>query len=190
MRTQLFAPPWGMPEITPEASEATDIIADNVWADASTQFYAERDAKIRMGKRAAKGMQGTLNKILVTKFTNHDWDAEAGYFIKGNTWVRVTFRHQMSLGSDLIDAQKVCAKSGIKLAIILAADRQTLDLISPNDAGAIISFEKLQAAVLDLAGVIDIPLVYGKLTPYTHASRAIERQLQKDRPRDVTVPQR
>lgn len=109
--------------------------------------------------------------------------------MKGETWVRVTFRHQMSLGSDLLDAQKVCAKSGIKLAMILAADRETLGVISPNDAAVIVSFEKLEREVLDLAGVIDIPLIYGKLTPLTHPSRAVENQLLKDRPRDVTVPQ-
>lgn len=188
MRAQLFAPPWGMANMTAEGAEAVEIIADNVWADSATQFYAERDAKLRMGKRAAKGMQATLNKVLVEKFSNRDWYAEAGYFIKGDTWIRVTFRHQMSLGSDIIDAQKVCAKFGIKLAMILAADRSTLNTISPNDAAALVSFEKLEREILDLDGVIDIPLVYGKLTPLTHASRAIENQLLKQRPRDMTVP--
>lgn len=189
MKVQLFAPPWGLPEMTAEGAEAIDIIADNLWADSATQFYSERDAKLRMGKRAAKGMQATLNKVLVEKFTSRDWYAEAGYFMKGDTWVRVTFRHQMSLGSDIIDAQKVCAKFGIKLAMILAADRMTLNIISPNDAAALVSFEKLEREIMDLEGVIDIPLVYGKLTPLTHASRAIENQLLKDRPRDITLPQ-
>ena len=65
MRAQLYAPPWGMPDMTAEGSEAVEIIADNLWADSATQFYAERDAKLRMGKRAAKGMQATLNKMHV-----------------------------------------------------------------------------------------------------------------------------
>ena len=188
MKAQLFAPPWGSPRMTPEANEAIEILADDVWAEASTEFYAERDAKLRMGRRAAKGMQATLNRLLVRKFDERGWYADSGYFMKGDTWLRVTFRHQMSLGSDLIDAQKVCVKSGIKLAMILAADLETLRIISPNDANAIVSFEKLQSAVVDLDGVIDIPLVYGKLTPLTHASRAIENELQKERPRDVTSP--
>lgn len=178
-----------MPVMTSEGAEAVEIIADRLWADSATQFYADRDAKLRMGKRAAKGMQATLNKMLVEKFSSKDWYAEAGYFMKGDTWVRVTFRHQMSLGSDIIDAQKVCARFGVKLAMILAADRSTLNVISPNDAAALVSFEKLEREILDLDGVISIPLVYGKLTPLTHASRAIENQLLKDRPRDLTVPQ-
>jgi hypothetical protein len=189
MRVQLFAPPWGTPEMTPEGTEAIEVLGENLWADAATQFYAERNAKLRMGKRAAKGMQATLNKLLVERFEKLDWYAEAGYFMKKDTWVRVTFRHQMSLGSDIVDAQKVCARSGINLAMILAADRATLNVISPNDAPALISFEKLQRSIIDLDGVIDIPLVYGKLTPYTHASRAVENQLLIERPRDKTVPQ-
>lgn len=189
MRVQLFAPPWGAPEMTEEGREAVRILGDNVWSDAALRFYAERDAKLQMGYRAAKGMQGTLNKVLKKKFEEYDWYAEAGYFIKGDTWVRVTFRHQMSLGSDIIDAQKVCARSGIKLAMIMAADRATLNTISPNDASALVSFEKLEREILDLNGVINIPLVYGKLTPLTRASRAVENQLLVDRPRDITVPQ-
>ncbi|MGI6033591.1 MAG: hypothetical protein ACOX69_09265 [Coriobacteriales bacterium] len=188
MKVELYTPPWGAPEMTNEGQEAIEIIGDNLWAESSVEFYAERDAKLRNGKRAPKGMQATLNKLLVKKFKEKDWLADSGYFLKKDTWVRITFRHQMSLGSDFIDAQKVCALSNVKLAIILAADRQTLDIITPNDSAAIISFEKLQREVIGLNGVIDIPLLYGKLTPKTHAAQTIESQLMHDRPRDITVP--
>lgn len=188
MKVTLFAPPWGAPTLTPEAEEAIKIIADRLWAEASLAFYAKRNAKIASRARAPKGMQRTLNELLVKKFDANGWAADSGYFMKGETWIRVTFRHQMSLGSDFIDAQKVCARSGVKLAIILAADLQTLKTISPNDAAAIVSFEKLQNAVIDLDGVINIPLLYGKLTPSSHASFDIERELHLNRPRDTTIP--
>lgn len=188
MKVTLFAPPWGAPALTPEAEEAIKIIADGLWAEASLAFYAKRNAKIASRARAPKGMQRTLNELLVKKFDANGWAADSGYFMKGETWIRVTFRHQMSLGSDFIDAQKVCARSGVKLAIILAADLQTLKTISPNDAAAIVSFEKLQNAVIDLDGVINIPLLYGKLTPSSHASFDIERELHLNRPRDTTIP--
>lgn len=188
MKVTLFAPPWGAPALTPEAEEAIKIIADGLWAEASLAFYAKRNAKIASRARAPKGMQRTLNELLVKKFDANGWAADSGYFMKGETWIRVTIRHQMSLGSDFIDAQKVCARSGVKLAIILAADLQTLKTISPNDAAAIVSFEKLQNAVIDLDGVINIPLLYGKLTPSSHASFDIERELHLNRPRDTTIP--
>jgi len=188
MRAQLFAPPWGVPEMTDAGKEAVEIIGDDVWAEASVLFYAERDARLRLGKRAAKGMQGTINRLLIKKFRDSGWYAKSGYFLKDDTWIRVTFRHQMSLGSDIIDAQKVCHRSGIRLAMILAADQATLDIISPNDSKLLVSFEKLEREIIDLDDVIDIPLLYGKLTPLSHASRAVENQLLRKRPRDISVP--
>ena len=100
----------------------------------------------------------------------------------------ITFRHQMSLGSDIVDAIKVCKKEGMEVAIILAANRKTLDLVSPNDAAAIVSFKKLQNEILSLDGAIDIPLIIGELTPRTSASDDINQELLKDRPRDISVP--
>ena len=94
----------------------------------------------------------------------------------------------MSLGSDILDALKVCKIEGMELAVILAADRETLNIISPNDAAAIVSFEKLQNEVLSLNGAMDIPLVIGKLSQLTSASDDISNELLKDRPRDTTIP--
>lgn len=73
----------------------------------------------------------------------------------------------MSLGSDILEAIKACKKDGMELAIILAASRKTLDLISPKDAPAMISFEKLQKEVMSLEGVLDIPLIIGELSSTT-----------------------
>ena len=188
MKTRLYAPPWVTPVLTEEAKEAIEIISSDVWRDASIRFYALRDSKTKSGKSAPKGMQRFLNEILIERFLEKGWDGDAGYFVKGKTWVRITFRHQMSLGSDIIDAIKVCKKEGTELAIILAASRQTLDIISPNDAAALVSFEKLQKQIIDLDGAIDIPLVIGELTPLSRASQDINNELRKERPRDISIP--
>ena len=190
MKTRLLAPPWTKPTLTDETSEALEIISSNVWKDASVRFSAERDAKIKAGKSAPKGMQRYLNEILVERFKYHGWDGDSGYFIKEKTWIRVTFRHQMSLGSDILDALKVCKKEGIEQAVILAANRKTLNIISPNDAAAIVSFEKLEKEILSLYGALDIPLLIGELTPLTSASKDVEAELKKERYRDLTIPTR
>ena len=57
MKTRLLSPPWCDPELTEEAQEAIKLIGDEVWKDASIRFSAERDAKIKSGKSAPKGMQ-------------------------------------------------------------------------------------------------------------------------------------
>ena len=188
MKVRLVAPPWGTPELTPELNEMIKILGDNVWADASVEFYANRGAKVHNGKRAPKGMQQTINAILEKKFNSCGWDGDSGYFVKGETWVRITFRHQMSLGSDIVDALKVCKKEGVKLAVILAANRETLNIISPNDAAALVSFEKLENEIVSLDGALDIPLIIGELTPKSSASQVIDDSLRASRPRDITVP--
>ncbi len=188
MKTRLLAPPWCKLDLTEETIEAITLIEDDVWKEASIRFSAERDAKIKSGKSAPKGMQRYLNEVLVERFTSNGWDGDAGYFYKNKTWVRITFRHQMSLGSDFLDALKVCKLEGMEQALILAANRKTLDLISPNDAAAIVSFEKLEREIISLNGVIDIPLLIGELTPSSSASNDVNRELEKARPRDITIP--
>ena len=188
MRTRLVAPPWGAPRLTPEAQDMVETLADNVWGEAAVSFYASRDALLRAGRRAPKGMQKTLNNVIQQRLTSSGWEGDSGYFFKGRTWVRVTFRHQMSLGSDIIDALKVCRKEGMELAVILAAGTETLKTISPNDCNALVSFEKLRNEVFDLDGALDIPLVIGELIPSSTPPQAIVDELRKERLRDMTVP--
>jgi len=190
MRTKLLAPPWVDIGLTEELTEAIEIIGQDIWKEASIRFSAERELKLRAGKSAPKGMQRYLNEVLTERFGEKGWDGDAGYFFKNKTWVRITFRHQMSLGADILDALKVCKIEGMELAVILAANRATLSVVSPNDASALVSFEKLQSEVLSLNGAIDIPLLIGELTPLTSASNAINAELKRERPRDISVPQK
>ena len=189
MQARLFPAPWiENVRLTPEAEEAVAVISSDVWKDASIRFSAERELKIRSGKSAPKGMQRYLNEVLNDRFIQKGWEGDAGYFFKNKTWIRITFRHQMSLGSDFLDAIKVCKIEKMETAIILAANRNTLNTISPNDAAALVSFEKLQNEVMSLNGALDIPLLIGELTPKTKASNDINAVLEQERPRDVTVP--
>lgn len=188
MKLVLVPAKWYTPTITKEFQEAVEIIGDDVWKEASIKFYASREAKIRAGAIAPKGMQKFINEVLDYKFKSKGWDGDSGYYFKNKTWIRITFRHQMSLGSDFINALKVCKKEGIELAIILAANKETLKIISPNDAGAIISSEKLINEMMSLDGVIDIPLIIGELIPYTFAPNGISKEILKKRPRDISIP--
>ncbi len=188
MKLKIVAAPWSVPSLTKEFQEAIEIIGDDVWKDASIRFYATREAKLNNGKPAPKGMQKFINELFDEKFEKAGWDGDSGYYFKNKTWIRITFRHQMSLGSDFINALKVCKKEGIELAVIIAANRETLNIISPNDAGALVSFEKLLNEMMTLDGVTDIPLMIGELTPLTQASQGINQEILKERPRDISVP--
>ena len=190
MKTRLLASPWTKPQLTHETAEAIEFLQDDVWKEASVLFAAEREAKLKSGLSAPKGMQRYLNEVITERFTTNGWIGDAGYFFKEKTWFRVTFRHQMSLGADILDAIKVCKNEGMQQAVILAANRKTLDLITPNDAAAIVSFEKLEREIMSLNGALDIPLLYGELTPISSASNDINDELRKNRPRDLTIPRR
>lgn len=190
MKTRVLASPWVKAHLTNETEEAIKLLCDDVWKEASVLFAAEREAKMKSGKSAPKGMQRYLNEVITNRFTSNGWIGDAGYFFKERTWIRVTFRHQMSLGSDILDAIKVCKIEGMEQATILAANRKTLDLISPNDAAAIVSFEKLEREILSLNGALDIPLLIGELSPFSSASNDINVELRKARPRDISIPQK
>lgn len=189
MKTRLYASPWVNTQMTNETAEAIEILGKGIWKEASVTFAAERETRIKSGKSAPKGMQRYLNDIITKRFKSNGWLGDSGYFFKNKTWIRVTFRHQMSLGSDILDAIKVCKNEGMKQAVLLAANRKTLNLISPNDAAAIVSFEKLESEIMSLKGAIDIPLLYGELTPQSSASSDINDELRKARPRDISIPQ-
>jgi hypothetical protein len=73
----------------------------------------------------------------------------------------VTFRHQMSLASDLLDALKVAAQEDAEQVAIMAASADALATISPNDQHALTSYEKLRRRCTTSTGCMDIPLCSG-----------------------------
>lgn len=72
MKVRLYSAPWGTPELTEEVKEAVELIGEDVWKDASIEFYAMRDAKLRAKKSAPKGMQRYLNQVLEERFNKYE----------------------------------------------------------------------------------------------------------------------
>lgn len=187
MRVALLSAPWYQEPPTTALLEACEVLGDRTWREAAVGFYAERAARLRRGRSAPKGMQMELNKVVSRRLEDAGWAGADGRFAKDRTWVRVTFRHQMSLGSDILDAARLCAREGYLQAAILAAESGFLRVISPNDYGALVSFEKLRIAVAELQGVLDIPLFIGALSPQSVLPLDIAAELRKERPRDKTI---
>jgi hypothetical protein len=189
MRAILENAPWVGRKTLDPPSELNEVLLGS-WAQAATEFYAVRLAKEANKAKAPKGVQPFLNKVLDQRFLEAGWEGVSGRYWKAGTWVRVTFRHQMSLGSDLLDALKVCRKSGFDRAVILAADLPFLRTISPNDAAALTSYEKLRIEVAELNGCIEFPLIIGRLQPMSPLPPRIAAVVQGNRPRDEYVPGR
>jgi hypothetical protein len=183
MNTNLYKASWNNEEPSKLLLEASEILKDNVWRETAINFYATRAAKLRNNKPAPKGMQAELNKVITSRFEKAGWVGIDGRFIKDQVWIRITFRHQMSLGSDILEALKVFSKEKYKQVAIFACSLNTLKIISPNDAGALVSFEKLRIAIADLHGVLNIPLFIGELTQFSELPKDIEKEIYRPRPR-------
>ena len=161
MKVALDTPPWGSPEPTKELMEAISIIGSGTTAAAKAQY----NQLIRKGESVPKGMQKVINKLLDLKFEKAGWSVNDGRYLKNGTYVRITFRHAMSTGTDILDAMKLCAKDDVVLAALFACSLPALRTIAPSQASSMVSFEKLSAEIRELDGVIDIPLLLGELIP-------------------------
>lgn len=182
MRTILEPAPWHNEQPHPDLIGALDLIA-GTWSEAASNFYAERMARLRAGRPTPKGIQKYLNKVLDTRFEEAGWEVNEGRYTSDHVWLRITFRHQMSLGSDLLDALKVHVREGIAQVAIVAAPFRFLELISPNDKHVLTSFEKLRVETASLKGCLDIPLFIGRLEPQSELPIEVERFLRQERPR-------
>lgn len=163
MRVEVYVPEWL--EVPAIDLAAVDDILRGVWADAATDYAANWIAQRGARRRGPVGVQKFLNTALDDRFQQAGWTAYASTFTDGPLWFRVTFRHQMSAGSNFLEALKAVKRHGFGVAVIAAATREFLEQISPADAPALTSFEKLRAELEDLRGVWSAPVVIAALHP-------------------------
>lgn len=163
MKATIYPAPWTKKELGKKADELEEIL-DGVWREAASRYVIVCEIRRNAGSNPPKGVQKYLNDVLAERFVEAGWEGQDGRFRKGNTWVRITFRHQMSLGSDFIDALRLSKQDGVKECILLGCTGQFLEVITPSDSGSIVSFEKIAREVQRLSGSLDINLFYGALT--------------------------
>jgi hypothetical protein len=180
VRALLRPAPWHQGQPSPRLREAVELL-DGSWRVAAGEYYADRQAKLALGKPTPKGVQRFLNRVLDERFEAAGWEVHDGRYLVDRTWVRVTFRHQMSLGADLLDALKVAHNEDVGELAILAASAEALVIISPGDHRVLVSYEKLLPAVQDLDGCMDIPLFIGRLSLQSTLPNDVARVIHGDR---------
>lgn len=152
-------------EVTP-SEEMLSIPAafTGVWETALAQFEASNFAKLSRGKKPSLGIQGQLNDAIDFGFHNQGWSGGEGRYAKGNTWVRLSFRHSMSLGSDFLDAQRQILLEGFEYVALIYAHQHFLKKISPKDGGSLCSFERAALLLHDLETISpSLPIWLGRL---------------------------
>ena len=183
MKIEYAGTAWHQAEDSSEARAASEIL-DGVWRESTTQYVGIREARLQQGLREPKGFQQILNKNIEARFESAGWDGNGGRYRFRDFWLRITFRHQMSIGSDFLDALRMDRKEGVKLSAICACPLDVLRIISPNDATVMTSFEKLKLQAAVLNGVIDVPLMLGALVPNSEISSAVLDKLLLPRSRN------
>jgi hypothetical protein len=163
MKAAIYPAPWTKKDLSSRAYELEEIL-DGSWREAASRYTAILNVRRNSNLKVPKGVQPFLNDVLDERFSEAGWDGKEGRFRKGNTWVRITFRHQMSLGSDFIDALRLSKQDGVRECILLACTSKFLEIVTPSDANSVISFEKMAREVQRLNGSLDINLFYGSLT--------------------------
>ncbi|CAN2188736.1 hypothetical protein MCEMRE130_00470 [Candidatus Nanopelagicaceae bacterium] len=169
MKVRFVRPRWYTSEPTLETNEGVNLL-DGVWREAANLFIIQSEIRKARGKTEPLGIQPFLNDVITQRFLDAGWLGEEGRFTKGQTWFRITFRHQMSLGSDFYDAIRLPKAEGIQQCVILAADDDFLKVITPRDWRSLCSFSKVSAQMSQMDGSFTPPLLIGELKPNTELS--------------------
>ena len=173
MRVELQWTPWYQGQATVETLGAIGLL-DGTWREAANRYATIKAIRAADGRNEPKGIQAFLNQVIDERFNEAGWDGAEGRFRLSSTWVRVTFRHQMGLGSDFLDATRLAALEGVEQCVLLGAPLDFLRVISPRDAGALSSFEKIVFQAAQLNGAISPPLLIGALHPVSRLPKNIQ----------------
>lgn len=130
--------------------EQIGTVIHGTWETAAAGFDASNLARLASGKKPSSGLQSFLNDAIDESFLDNGWLGSHGRYSKGDTWVRLSFRHSMSLGSDFFDAQRQHKLENFKHVVLLYAHHELLKRISPKDGGSLCSFERASLVIQDL----------------------------------------
>lgn len=151
---QALASPW--------LSEIRSIL-DGAWGSALDLFSARNHVRQQQKRTPKVGKQSDLNDVLEARFEENLWHGSDGRFFKDSIWIRFSFRHSMSLGSDFLEAFRVYNLEGFQVVCLMYADENLLQKIWPSGGQALCSYEKSIAYWSQLNTVLNMPLVIGRL---------------------------
>ena len=143
--------------------EEIKALMDGAWGNASDLFSARNHVRIEQNRAPKVGKQSDLNDVLEGRFEENGWQGSDGRYFKDSTWIRFSFRHSMSLGSDFLEAFRVHKLESFQLICLMYADENLLENIWPSGGQALCSYDKASAYWSQLHSVLEMPLVLGRL---------------------------
>lgn len=176
MRIEIKRTTFCNDELTIESKEALKLV-EGIWSEACGRFVALRAVQRQAGEVKLFGIQKCINQVLDERFSEAGWVGAESRYRKNSTWVRFTFRHQMSLGSEILDSIKVANKENIEQCFLISAPNEFLQVISPRDAGSLTSYEKIVNELATLKDAIKVPLILGALVPVSALAEQIRQEV-------------
>jgi hypothetical protein len=147
---------------SPHLAEVKSIL-DGAWGSAVDLFSARNHVREQQKRNPKVGKQSDLNEVLEARFEQNLWHGSDGRFYKDSIWIRFSFRHSMSLGSDFLEAYRVHKLEGFQVVCLMYADENLLQKIWPSGGQALCSYEKSVDYCSQLNTVLNMPLVIGRL---------------------------
>lgn len=189
MKLELEPAYWHAADPLPDFKDLAGVLVDGVWSEAARRFHEKRQSQIAAGRPAPKGAQAFINHVIGERLVSAGWAWDRGRASRNQVWVRFSFRHQMSLGSDLWEALQCHITGRFSQVAVIMADEGFLEVITPNDAKALCSFSKLQRSVRESHPPCEFPLFLGRLLPASEPPSEVEAALRfLPRLRDRGVP--
>lgn len=172
MKVSIQKATWYQEQLSPESVEAIELLS-GVWREACGHFAVATATKLAKGKKGPMGIQQFLNDVIDERFLSSGWEGKNAKFRKNDTWVSISFRHQMSLGSDLYNALWLWKRGNVKQILLLAGTLDFLRVVTPLDATSLASFERFAAAMSQMTGAFEPPMIVGALEPDSRLDKKV-----------------
>jgi hypothetical protein len=172
MKVSIQKATWYQEQLSPESVEAIELLS-GVWREACSHFAVATATKLAKGMKGPMGIQQFLNDVIDERFLSSGWEGKNAKFRKNDTWVSISFRHQMSLGSDLYNALWLWKRGNVKQILLLAGTLDFLRIVTPLDATSLASFERFAAAMSQMTGAFEPPMIVGALEPDSRLDKKV-----------------
>jgi hypothetical protein len=150
---------------------------EDIWQVAARNYVSKYEALRAHGKKPPQGAQAFINSQLESTLSDRGWEGTDGRFVKDGVWLRITFRHQMSLGSDFMDALLLAHREQLKGLVIAAPSLDFAKVITPKDANSITTYEKLEEYFARAVELFQVPIAIGRLSPIGNIENKIQEVL-------------
>ena len=155
--------PYGLDKSMDNPLSSLNSILTGTWEESNQIFQASNSARIAQNKKKKVGLQSDLNALITQKLIDAGWEGEEGRFFRDGSWIRISFRHYMSQGADLLEAYSVFKRENFKQIALIYGEDAFLKSVWPGGHSALCSYEKAVSMWSQYEEILPMPLILGKI---------------------------